>query len=54
MEHIAVGQMIIEEDTLVDVIVKLKLNINVKIKYKTRVIQNMCHQAFVNVWVLES
>ena len=43
--------MIIEEDTLVDIIVKLSLNINVKIKYKTRVIQSMCLGAFVNGWV---
>ena len=26
----------------------VKLNINVKIKHKTRVILNMCHEAFVN------
>jgi len=45
------GQMIIEKDTQVDVIVKPNLNITVKIKYKTRVIENMCHGAFVNSWV---
>jgi len=48
IENIVVGQMIVE----VDIIVKLNLNINVKIKYETRVIQNMCHGAFVNGWVL--
>jgi len=41
LENIVVGQTIVEEDTPVDIIVKLNLNINVKIKHKTRVIQNM-------------
>ena len=48
IENIVMDQMIVEEDPPVDIIVKLNLNINVKIKYKTRVIQNMCHGAFVN------
>jgi len=52
IENIVMGQTIIKEDTLVYIIVKLNLNINVKIKYKTRVIQNMCRGAFVNVWVI--
>jgi len=51
IENIVVCQRIVEEDVPVDIIVKLNLNINVKIKYKTTVIQNMCHGAFVNGWV---
>ena len=51
IENIVVSQTTIEEDTSVDIIVKLNLNINVKIKHKTRVIQNMCRGAFVNGWV---
>ena len=47
IENIVMGHTIIEEDMLVDIIVKLNLNINVKIKYKIRVIQKMCHGAFV-------
>jgi len=42
IENINAGQRIVEEDTPVDIIVKLNLNITVKIKYETRVIQNMC------------
>jgi len=35
IENNVVGQTNVEEDTLVDIIVKLNFNINVKIKYKT-------------------
>ena len=52
IENIIVGQMIVEEDTPVDSIVKLNLNITVKIKHITRVIQNMCRGVFVNGWEL--
>jgi len=45
-ENTVVGQTIVKEDTLVDIIVKL--NTNVKIKYKNGIIHNMCHGAFVN------
>jgi len=41
IKNIVVGQTIIEEELLVDIIVKLNLKINVKIKHKNRVIQNM-------------
>jgi len=37
MENIVVGQTVVEEDTLMDIIVKLNLNINVKIKYETSI-----------------
>ena len=43
IEKIVNSQTIAEEDTLVDIIVKLNLNINVKIKYKTKVIQNLAN-----------
>ena len=51
IENIVVGQTIVEEDMKVDIIVKLNLNIILNIIHKTRVIQNMCHGAFVNGWV---
>ena len=41
IENIVMGQTIIEEDTPMDIVVKLNLNINVKVKYKTRVILDM-------------
>jgi len=50
-ENIVVGQTITEEDTPVDIILKLNLKIDVNIKYKTRVIQNLFCGAFVNGWV---
>jgi len=52
IENIVVGQMINEEDTLADIMVKLNFKINVKIKQKTRVIQNTCHGALLNGWSL--
>jgi len=48
IENIVASQTTIEEDTSVDIIVKLNLNINVKIKYKTKVIWNMCCGKFGN------
>ena len=32
VENIVVGQMIVEEDTLVDIIVKLNINLKIKLK----------------------